>query len=813
MTVFIIVGIVILFTFAGILYVTKRSVKEESLTTEGEPVSVKVPQEFAPLQAYTEKCLDDVSIRGLRLLGQQGGYIYPAVLGEFSLSKPTEGVGLNLEPAKVPYWFYNANGNDAATVALASLQPKLFVKDDPELSIEAQLGRFVREKIDDCLENYDVLRAQGFDITVAGDKDAEVRIGEESINVWLKMSVVAQKEGAEATLDRFLVKVPLRLKHYYEVAEKITQAQEDYRFLERQGMELISIYSRKDPAYFAPTSDVTYDFFSVLSWNEQSLKENFVEVLVSYVPLLRYLGSENFYYSLYPEGNLLAQRVIDNMVLPLTGAEDLAVSFDYFGWDPYFKANSENGVIKPDHVFVNYGPLSFGTQRYDTHYDASYPVLVTIRDDAAFAGQGYDFVLALESNIRNNKAAERDVMKSPFQAKVSPPTCNEEHRDTELLKTVVVDSETKEPLEAVRIGYSIPDAAECEIGVTDIDGEVESRYPAAYGGELSLIKPEYLVSFYPLDTYKYQESAAGAGVALIGYAIEGAEAEKAIELHKFKAINVTVKKRSLQKCVTPLVCEYTVGALGLTIVVSKDISCTPGPSRCFFNDEAGLLNDKPEISVKAENSLSNEQGYYLSPATVPLSDTESATLILERVGDLNPKMRNQEYSVPLSVTGAQYQEVSLVPGIYRVSGTIYNNKQLVIPSEERCTTFSIVGWDTQECFTIDGSTMDKYLEGSVEWDTPQTFVRITPEDLYASKTLEFTVVVPDYESVPETMTGTAKKCGSIACLPEAGCIFSACVPEDITINSRVIEDLQVAGETLNLMKKLEIRSELEPVWR
>ena len=110
-TIFIIIGIVILFIFSGILYITKVYTQEE-LTAEGGPIIASVPQEFQPLQAYTENCLAQVGRRGLLVLGQQGGYIYPELVGKYSSADPTDADGIDLEPIKVPYWHYNALANE-----------------------------------------------------------------------------------------------------------------------------------------------------------------------------------------------------------------------------------------------------------------------------------------------------------------------------------------------------------------------------------------------------------------------------------------------------------------------------------------------------------------------------------------------------------------------------------------------------------------------------------------------------------------------------------------------------------------------------
>src|SRR3989338_553657 len=112
---FIIIGILVLFVFAGILYAVKIS-REAPLLAEEEPIIAKVPAQFAPLQEYTENCLKDTGKRGLILLGQQGGYMYPELVGEYSATAPTDAEGLDLGGTKIPYWHYNSEQNKNAKV-------------------------------------------------------------------------------------------------------------------------------------------------------------------------------------------------------------------------------------------------------------------------------------------------------------------------------------------------------------------------------------------------------------------------------------------------------------------------------------------------------------------------------------------------------------------------------------------------------------------------------------------------------------------------------------------------------------------------
>lgn len=793
-TIFIIIGILILFAFAGTLYFTKTTVKEP-FTAEGEPVITAVPQTFQPIQAYTENCLYQQGKKGLLVLGQQGGYIYPDLVGKYSSSDPTEADGLDLEPIKVPYWHYNPNKNNDKVVTYASKMPKLYAKDDSEMSLEIQLSRFVKEKIDGCLLDYSAFKNQGFSFDLPETKEVEVKIGEETVNFWLKMPVKAKKGQAEQSMDSFYVKIPLSLKHYFEVANQIKEAEQNQHFLETQGLELISVYSKKNMKYFPPTSDVSYELFSPYYWNEGDLKDKFVQLLSSYVPMLHYLGSSNFYYHIFPDNNRLAQKVSDNMVLPLLGAEDLEVRFDYFGWEPYFKTNSENGIIKPEHLFVNYEILAFGTQRYETHYDASYPVLVAIKDKYAFNNEGYNLVFALESNIRNNEAAKANLVKETYSPKTSSLACKEDQKNTGLLKTVVVDSFTQEPVEMVKIGFTIPEQEECEMGFTDKKGILESKYPAVYGGVVNFIQPEYLTAFYPIDTYKYKEKPA-----MIGYAAEGAEGageagKKVIELNRLKSVNVSVKKKEFKKCVTPISCKT------LDTLVYEETSCEKGKKQCFFNSGGGIFSgdeflEKPAISFEADDSLSMYHDYYFIDQAKSLSETDEALIVLKRVKGRRQEIRENDFTATISLKGGEsgktdlFQEVQLVPGIYEVSATLIQNQEMVIPKEKRCMYYAVFLREDKSCFDLDESRMEKYFSGSLKWDSQKTYLEIKPEDLYPAKQMTFFVPNQDLFSVPLELK-----------------------VNDYTAPGRVVEDYQVPGMIANVSSSIpEIQDALKPIF-
>ena len=66
-TIFIIIGIILLFTFAAILYFTQRTTGAE-LGAEAESILAEVPQTFRPVQTYTDNCILQVGKKSLKIL-------------------------------------------------------------------------------------------------------------------------------------------------------------------------------------------------------------------------------------------------------------------------------------------------------------------------------------------------------------------------------------------------------------------------------------------------------------------------------------------------------------------------------------------------------------------------------------------------------------------------------------------------------------------------------------------------------------------------------------------------------------------------
>src|SRR3989338_4736318 len=337
-TVFIIVGIVILFATAGIIYVTK-TVTLTKFEDVKDPIIASVPQQFAPIQTYVEGCIRDVGKKWLVILGEQGGYIYPDVVGKFSGKDMTNGDGIELGDVKVPYWHYNKNENQNPQIQYSTLKPKLKVKDVPT--------------------------------------EVEVTVATNTVNFWLKRDVVVKKGSDATTMEEFYVKIPLQLQKYYAVAEEITGVEQNFSFLERQALDLIVTYSGVDREKLPPSEAVTFEVVPTVFWQQKLVKEDVKGLLVSYVSALRYMGANNFYRYDYlgVEGSGAGEEVVadlselyqknyDNMIVPLEQGVGFEINFDYFGWEPYVVINNGGGQIKPESSNVHFNILNFQMQHY-----------------------------------------------------------------------------------------------------------------------------------------------------------------------------------------------------------------------------------------------------------------------------------------------------------------------------------------------------------------------------------------------------------------------------------------------------------------
>lgn len=505
-TLFIILGILILFAVFAFFYIRAAVVKEEII--EEIPVVVKVPLEFEPIRLFTQECLEKVGTEGLKILGEQGGYIDLEESGiSVSSTDPTEADALEFAPdsgLNVPYWWYLRAPNDCAGNCLfTSLRPNLHRTSPEDGSVEAQLDSYIEREIKRCLNNYRSFEIQGFEFDIKEELKVNSRVTENNVLLTLIYPMEVKLGDKKSDIEFFYATIPVNFKRIYEFATAVTNSEIEHKFLEKQALDLIVAFSGLDTNKLPPMSRATFELGPGIIWIRSNVKENIQEMLMVYVSAFQIYNTRNFRKRYMVDPIMTAIYEAFELPINLTADySDLDATFTYLGWWPiYFDINSEGELIQPD-SFVNNLPqiFSFGFQNYNAVYDLSYPVVVELKDPSALRGEGYIFRFALESNFRNN-----EVLDGKFQGLTGiilfeeSLLCNQNQRNSGDVAIRIIDAAAEEPIPDVAIGFKCGEES-CAIGSTDNKGMLIAKFPVCFGGLLGLTHSDYFTPTLYLST-------------------------------------------------------------------------------------------------------------------------------------------------------------------------------------------------------------------------------------------------------------------------------------------------------------------------
>jgi hypothetical protein len=502
-TVFIILGILIILSVS--IYFFIRSVSVEKALTP-IPVLQAVPNELAPISAYTEECIYSTAKEAVVKLGQQGGYISPDEFGiRTSAVIPTESDGIQFSQdsqLKIPYWWYlKAPNNCARNCLFSSQRPsvKRTTGISSDSSIETQIDNYVKENLRLCLNNYQPFLAQGFKIEEKGDIAVTTIISDNDIGVYVEYPLAITLGNSSLKISQFYTSLPVNLYRIYNLATEITNAELNYTFLESQTLNLITQFAALDPESLPPKTETTFDYGGGIIWAVATVKKSIESMLMAYVPGLQVPFTVGYERRSFPDDPL--RESVYAMEIPVNldkKYQELSVRFDYLGWWPIYFSAGEGGVIRPESVSALFIP--FGVQRYSTTYDISYPVVVTVSDPTAFNGEGYDFMFALESNIRNNEPIDESFTGLEGISMFQPSLlCNENQKNSGNIILKIRDAVAKSPVEGVQIAYTCGQDT-CFVGKTNANGVLLSKFPVCVNGIISYLNQDYFTPAQLLTT-------------------------------------------------------------------------------------------------------------------------------------------------------------------------------------------------------------------------------------------------------------------------------------------------------------------------
>jgi len=414
LTVFIIIGLVMIVA-AGIgIYITSSSIKMEENRAA-------IPPSQRPVYDFVVSCAQQLSREAINLIGQQGGYLN---IPNFIATNPAGYV--LADPAgvvKVPYWYYHEED-----------------RSPPIGNIEFDISTFIRQNLRQCLDNF--ASFPQYNITEVAGTNISVKTTLADENVAIELSYPIDVASAEKTerLENYAIFVPVRLKKMYELGTKLMQQENEQMFFEKKTVDWIA----SDPNTPLDVLELNCNQKRWSAVDVQQELQNMVKAIVPYIwventasPPFLYADSTYAPFTQYSSRDFaptelggLGRAIPDESKVPADLIEhnalmfnigqpstDLKASFDYqpdWGLDMSVQPN-DNGILKSNIGKINkLIPIGCINQAHFT-YDVNYPVVMRIRDDSAFDKNGFIFQFAFPVLVHNNEGNRAPVTTHRFE--------------------------------------------------------------------------------------------------------------------------------------------------------------------------------------------------------------------------------------------------------------------------------------------------------------------------------------------------------------------------------------------------------------
>ena len=464
-TLFIIIGIVILLT-AAIFYF----IRESRIYVEPELIE----PELMPIKNYIETCIELTAEDAIGILGLQGGYIdIPKEINDEKYAYiKIDDTGF----FKIPFWYYNG----------LSRIPSVNL-------METQISDYVTKNIGECIREFIAFENE-FDITEIKKLKTKTSIGENNVLVEVDypIRIKDKGKGKVSYVREFSSEVFVKLKQAYDLGVKIMQQENKDLFFEDITIELLTMNPEIPTDGLEVTCKQKKWFLSDIKKEMQNmLYYNIPQVRVRNTNYLAFMEDESVYEELrkttfedinegrYPEIEAPEDAYAYNHYLwdVKTKPQDLTVAFSYL---PNYGMNidarpSEGGILKSG---VGEGPTKYlgfmCLNFYHFTYDLWYPIEVMIRDDTAFANKGFVFRFGFPVLIDHNQGRRIDFGRSLFTSIVPEYTkeCTQLAGEIYDIRALGLESGVfGVELDNVNISYNCYRDA-CELGTTKADGGV-----------------------------------------------------------------------------------------------------------------------------------------------------------------------------------------------------------------------------------------------------------------------------------------------------------------------------------------------------
>lgn len=496
-TVFIVIGIVILFAVGFVLYAATIQEKLRQFTTKETEI-----------EQFIGSCINDVSKEAIQRIGVTGGYL--DVPQEIQINPRSYlSFAPNTEP-KIPLWYYRGEQRIPS-----------------RKSIEQQISRYVSSNINTCINDFAAFKDR-FTVRSIGNITTETTIADTSVFVKVTYPVEAQEKstGILSRTQPVGRSIDVKLGRIHDMAIDILRSENEKTFFENLTMDLLA--TNID----FPLTGLDFSC-TPKTWRKSELV-TFAKNMIYYnIRKVTVDGNRVSFFDIndaYAQNNFLFK--LDNKY------RDIGAAFFYpqsSRFDLHVQPNDRevlrSNVGKSDNVLLRAANLCIN--EYHFTYDIEYPLLVTLKDDSAFSKTGFIFNFAFPVTINHNAGDKNDIPQTIFDTQEeSADFCDstasqvtdirvKDFYTLEELYKADVDykcvrmfcplGQTKEDVGSYRLRTQLP--ARCSNGILEahkdgyLDGE--TTYDESGNAEI-LLKPlkKFKVSFDKRDSDNLGKSEA-----------------------------------------------------------------------------------------------------------------------------------------------------------------------------------------------------------------------------------------------------------------------------------------------------------------
>ncbi|MBN2421238.1 hypothetical protein JXB27_03085 [Candidatus Woesearchaeota archaeon] len=381
-TAFIIIGILILFSVSFVLYVA-------TLRPDLNPFAPKESE----IQVFVGTCLERISKDAIERIGILGGY-YEVPENIAINERAYFSFGERTEP-KIPLWYYRG------TYRIPSKE-----------GIADEISKYVINNIDSCINDFEPFSNQ-YSFKTNENKTAEVVINENDVSVKLNYDIQMTEKSTNQIQEftSFARKLDVKLGKIYMMARDILESETRQLFFENATMGLLSTNFEGFPltSMDFTCSPKIWRKSEIISFAKMMISSHIRKVTVE-GNSVRMFGSDDKYSK-------------NNLMFPLNRRySDITAAFQYpetsrfeLHVNPNDREILRSNVGKPQGNVLGIF-LPFCVNTYHFTYDIEYPLLVTLRDDSAFKGDGFVFNFAFPVTINNNAGDKTDFPIEIFES-------------------------------------------------------------------------------------------------------------------------------------------------------------------------------------------------------------------------------------------------------------------------------------------------------------------------------------------------------------------------------------------------------------